>query len=88
MNTTTYGHGTNPNRYKAPVGRPLHCRCSQCREAHRAYTAARRKQALAEGTLTHGKSSTFDAGCRCTACRYAKSAYRVISDQRRLQATA
>ncbi len=45
------------------------CRCNECREAHRVYTAARRKAALAAGTLSHGRRSTFDAGCRCPKCR-------------------
>lgn len=54
-------------------GRYTHgCRCDRCKEAHRAYTAERRKVALAAGTLTHGRASTFDAGCRCDACYNAR----------------
>jgi hypothetical protein len=39
-----------------------------CTKAHRVYTAKRRKLALFEGTLTHGRRSTYDAGCRCALC--------------------
>ena len=49
-------------------------RCESCREAHRVYVAERRKKALADGTLTHGKRGTFDAGCRCEQCVNARRA--------------
>ena len=44
------------------------CRCEPCREAHRTYVAERRKKALVEGTLSHGKRGTYEAGCRCWKC--------------------
>ena len=48
------------------------CRCEGCTFAHREYTRSRRAQSLAEGRLTHGKSSTYDAGCRCAECLAAR----------------
>lgn len=54
-------------------GRYTHgCRCESCREAHSAYTRERRAAALAAGTLSHGRPSTYDAGCRCEKCYAAK----------------
>lgn len=48
------------------------CRCDACKEAHRIYTADRRKAALLEGTLSHGRASTYWAGCRCDKCYEAR----------------
>jgi hypothetical protein len=55
------------------------CRCDGCRAAHRAYTAARRKAALSEGTLSHGVRATYDAGCRCWKCRSARQVDYVMN---------
>lgn len=49
------------------------CRCDDCREAHRSYTRERRAKSLADGTLSHGTRSTYDAGCRCERCVWARS---------------
>lgn len=60
------GHDGSHGRYSHG------CRCEACKVAHREYTAARRKAALTEGSLSHGRSSTYDAGCRCEKCYAAR----------------
>lgn len=52
------------------------CRCDDCREANRAYIAAKRDAdyaaGLPEGDPRHGRDSTYtNRGCRCTACTVA-----------------
>ena len=46
----------------------LVARMRLARARRAAYRAERRKKALVEGTLSHGKRGTFDAGCRCWKC--------------------
>ncbi len=58
------------------------CRCTDCRNAHRAYEHNRRvgavaaDRAAADETVTetarHGTKRAYTAGCRCHACRAAR----------------
>ncbi|WP_439947259.1 hypothetical protein [Streptomyces sp. BBFR109] len=55
------------------------CRCPECREAWRAYCAARRAEKRTDPTAAdrakHGKAATYRVhGCRCDACRAANTA--------------
>lgn len=61
----TYAGWTWHHRHRVPA-------CDECRSAKREYVRAQRAKALADGTLTHGRRSTYDAGCRCAQCRAAR----------------
>lgn len=58
------------------------CRCEPCRQAHRDYTAARRKAALAAGELSHGVRNTYDAGCRCPKCYEARRVAYYVGERK------
>lgn len=45
------------------------CRCEECRAYQRNRVAKNRAERLADGRLSHGKRSAYDAGCRCSQCK-------------------
>lgn len=73
------GHGTNSNY----VGN--HCRCGECRDAHRTYqrewTARVQAEFKRTGQLpvyvSHGSLNAYTKyGCRCDSCRQARRNYK------------
>lgn len=48
------------------------CRCDACVAGHNARVRENRRQRLAEGRLSHGTRSAYDAGCRCEDCGKAR----------------
>jgi hypothetical protein len=46
--------------------------CPECRARQRVRVARNRAERLAEGRLSHGKRSAYDAGCRCYRCEDAR----------------
>jgi hypothetical protein len=62
MAPRSYVHGTNYAYEYAG------CRCDQCCAFQRERVARNRADRLADGRLTHGTRSAWDAGCRCLAC--------------------
>lgn len=55
-------HGT----YK--VYSKMKCRCDECSSYQRNRVAKNRADRLANGRITHGTRSGYDAGCRCEKC--------------------
>lgn len=52
------------------------CRCEECRDAKRAYAAARQGDPRVLAAAKHGTRSTYTAlGCRCAPCSAANSTY-------------
>ena len=48
------------------------CRCDECRSYQNSRVSRNRAQRLADGNLSHGTRSSYDAGCRCTSCSRAR----------------
>jgi len=51
------------------------CRCDQCKDAQRAYTAEYKAQLATSGEYRHGTMSGYTTGCRCDDCKAAQRAY-------------
>ena len=45
------------------------CRCDECRAYQNNRVAKNRAERLAEGRISHGTRSGYDAGCRCDECK-------------------
>lgn len=62
------------------------CRCDECREYQRKRVADNRAKRLAEGRITHGTRSGYDAGCRCWMCkRERRAAARGVDEKSALR---
>lgn len=60
------------------------CRCEACVAHHNARVKQNRQERLADGRLTHGTRSAYDAGCRCVDCsEVRRAAYRRLREYER-----